>query len=201
VIIAFYNKRRINSEAVRLRFEAINRGGRILSRLYGRAPAIFSTWRRSTIQGPTTLGAIVFYKNEADELIYASIGGVSAIFNLILFLALFRSGIGVTISAPVAFLSAAIANYIMWVLVLFKHEARWKAPAEILSYLSVVGYVALVDLLVTKSLFNIDLSSIVAKLTATIVSFILYFMGRRFFVFLEKSSGPWQSQRQCFCDR
>ncbi|WP_319407675.1 glycosyltransferase [uncultured Desulfosarcina sp.] len=55
-------------------------------------------------------------------LIFLFIGGVAAIFNLILFLSLYDTGIQASISAPIAFIVAAIVNYVLCVLILFKHQ-------------------------------------------------------------------------------
>ncbi|WP_155315496.1 bifunctional glycosyltransferase family 2/GtrA family protein [Desulfosarcina alkanivorans] len=129
-------------------------------------------------------------------LLYIFIGGFAALFNLALFLAMFHAGINATVSAPVAFSAAAIVNYILCVLILFKHQAKWKAPLEWLAYAGVVAGVACVDLMVTNYLLGIRLSPMISKLSATGVAFILNFLGRRFFVFPEKPSGPWRPQRQ-----
>lgn len=129
-------------------------------------------------------------------LIYVFIGGVAALFNLVLFLAMFNAGIDASMAAPSAFASAAIVNYLLCVLILFKHQAKWKAPIEWLAYMGVVGVVGGVDLVVTKNLLLIGLTPITAKLTATCMAFILNFLGRRFFVFPEKPSGPWRPQSQ-----
>ena len=71
-------------------------------------------------------------------LIYTVIGGVSAVANLILFLALRQAGIRDFISIPSAFFIAAILNYLLCVALLFRHRARWEAAAEAGIYLGVV---------------------------------------------------------------
>ncbi|WP_319410097.1 bifunctional glycosyltransferase family 2/GtrA family protein [uncultured Desulfosarcina sp.] len=129
-------------------------------------------------------------------LIYLFIGSVAALFNLFLFLAILNAGVPTSISAPVAFASAAIVNYLLCVLILFKHQARWKAPFEWLAYTVVVCCVAYVDLVVTEFLLNGGLSPTTSKLTATGMALILNFLGRRFLVFPEKPSGPWIRQGQ-----
>jgi dolichol-phosphate mannosyltransferase len=129
-------------------------------------------------------------------LIYMGIGGMAALVNLMLFLAMFYANIKITISAMVAFAMAAIVNYFLCVLLLFKHQAKWKAPLELLSYLLVVCSIALVDLLITITLLNNNYSPFISKISATTLSFVFNFMGRRFFVFPEKPSGPWHPQRQ-----
>ncbi|WP_319523971.1 bifunctional glycosyltransferase family 2/GtrA family protein [uncultured Desulfosarcina sp.] len=129
-------------------------------------------------------------------LIYLFIGGVAAISNLFLFLSLYKTGIQASISAPIAFMVAAVVNYALCVLILFKHQVRWKAPLEMLAYTGVVGAVACVDLMVVKYLLHIGSPPVIAKLAATGMALILNFLGRRFIVFPEKPSGPWQPQNR-----
>jgi dolichol-phosphate mannosyltransferase len=129
-------------------------------------------------------------------LIYLFIGGVAALFNLVLFLAMFNAGVDASVAAPVAFTSAAVVNYLLCILILFKHGAKWKAPIEWLTYLVVVCCVAYIDLLATKYFLNTGWSPTISKLMATGLAFILNFLGRRFLVFPEKPSGPWLKQSQ-----
>jgi dolichol-phosphate mannosyltransferase len=129
-------------------------------------------------------------------LIYLFIGGSAALINLVLFLSMFKAGIAATISAPIAFFVAAIANYVLCVLILFKHQAKWSAPMEWLTYAVVVCGVAWVDLLVTKYCLLMGASPTNAKLTATGLAFLLNFIGRRFLVFPEMPAGPWRPQGQ-----
>ncbi|WP_319405996.1 bifunctional glycosyltransferase family 2/GtrA family protein [uncultured Desulfosarcina sp.] len=129
-------------------------------------------------------------------LIYLLIGGTAALFNLIIFLGMYNTGIDASISAPVAFVAAAAINYLLCIFILFKHQAKWTAPMEWLTYVLVVGCVAWVDMAVTRYLLTIGYSPTVSKLTATGIALILNFLGRRFVVFPEKPSGPWRPQNQ-----
>ncbi|PIE67009.1 MAG: glycosyl transferase [Deltaproteobacteria bacterium] len=129
-------------------------------------------------------------------MIYLFIGGAAALFNLLSFLGLYHAGIEASISAPVAFIAAAVLNYVLCILILFKHQAKWNAPLEWLTYSIVVILGAGVDLLVTNYFLGLDTSPTTAKLTATAIAFILNFLGRRFLVFPEKTSGPWRPQSQ-----
>jgi putative flippase GtrA len=129
-------------------------------------------------------------------LIYLFIGGTAAVFNLVLFMVLYRSGIEATISAPIAFVAAAIVNYLLCILVLFKHQAKWSAPMEWLTYSIVVGCVAMIDLMVTRYCLAMGASPATAKMSATAIALVLNFIGRRFFVFPEKPSGKWMPQNR-----
>ena len=83
-------------------------------------------------------------------LLYMVIGGISAVFNLLLFLLLYHSGVTITVAAPVAFLSAAGLNYALCVLLLFRHTAQWNSLTEFMIYLLLVGVLAGVDLSLTR---------------------------------------------------
>ncbi|WP_319525630.1 bifunctional glycosyltransferase family 2/GtrA family protein [uncultured Desulfosarcina sp.] len=125
-------------------------------------------------------------------LVYVFIGGVSALFNLVLFLGLFHAGIRPAGAAIVAFTTAALLNYLLCISILFKHRAKWKAPVEWITYAGLVCAVACVDLVVTQKLLFTGFSPEISKLSATGIAFLLNFLGRRFFIFPEKPRGPWR---------
>jgi len=127
-------------------------------------------------------------------IIYFFIGGICAVMNLSLFLGLLSVGVNTTVAAPVAFAVAAAANYVLCILLLFKHKAQWNSALEIIFYIAVVATVGLVDLGITEWMTQFGKTPTVAKLTATLVVFILNFTGRRFLVFSEAESGPWAPQ-------
>jgi glycosyltransferase involved in cell wall biosynthesis len=127
-------------------------------------------------------------------LIYLLIGGTAAILNLITFLSLFHLGIAIIIAAPTAFLLSAGVNYLLCITILFKHKAKWNSFTEILVYLIVISAVGLLDLWITKGLLSVKFSAPISKITATGITFILNFLGRRKMVFPEKSLGPWSPQ-------
>jgi putative flippase GtrA len=79
---------------------------------------------------------------------------------------------------------------------LFRHKARWNSVLEIAVYLLVVILAGLFDLGITKLFLFMGASPSISKLVATVLVFILNFVGRRFFVFPEPSSGPWTPQIQ-----
>jgi len=127
-------------------------------------------------------------------LIYLFIGGVAALFNLGSFLTMLAIGMSVNTSAPVAFILAAILNYVLCIFLLFRHKARWNSVSELLIYWLVVGGVCLIDLAVTKSLIFAGTTPGIAKMWASIIGLLFNFLGRRFLVFPEPRSGPWKAQ-------
>jgi dolichol-phosphate mannosyltransferase len=121
---------------------------------------------------------------------YLIIGGTAAVVNLALFLLLYGLGIVASIAVPVAFVVAAIANYVMCIKTIFRQKAKWPLGLEILAYVAVVLIAAIIDSSVTLGLLGL-LPAWSAKLCGTAVSLIANFVGRRFFVFSEPSRGPW----------
>ncbi len=130
----------------------------------------------------------------AQFLLYLLIGGCAAVINLIIFRIMLSSGLSLTISTLSAFIIAAVVNYLLCILILFRHKARWNSWTEILIYVVIVGVVSLFDLGITKSLFKFGASPLLSKTVATALVLILNFSGRRYFVFPEPTSGPWRSQ-------
>lgn len=127
-------------------------------------------------------------------LIYLFIGGISALFNLLIFLLLFNAGLEVVIAAPAAFILAAVVNYYLSISLLFRKNAKWGTKTEITIYSMVVLVLGVFDLVVTYLFLELNFSPEYAKISATLITFILNFLGRKYLVFPEKSSGPWKAQ-------
>jgi len=124
--------------------------------------------------------------------IYLFIGGIAGLVNLALFLALYSRGIEVVVAAPSAFITAAIVNYLLCILFLFRHKARWNTTFEFLIFIGVVSVVGMIDLYLTKFLLLNGLSAALSKIIATMIGLFLNFLGRRFLVFPESAVGPWK---------
>ena len=127
---------------------------------------------------------------------YLFIGGVSAVFNLAFFLLALACGYSTTFSALTAYFLAAALNYLMCILLLFRHKAKWSAPKEIAIYLLVVCALGIVDAGMTRFLMQTGMAAWISKSTATVVGLILNFAGRRLLVFPEASSGPWKERQE-----
>jgi len=129
-------------------------------------------------------------------LIYLFIGGAAAIINLLVFMTLFNSSVQVEIAAPVAFVSAAIVNYLLSTSILFRSKIKWNAGLEIMLYTILVMAIGAFDLYFTKLLLHTGFSPQLAKLLATGLGFILNFTGRKYLIFPEEKSGPWKPQEE-----
>jgi len=125
-------------------------------------------------------------------LSYLNIGAIAALLNLIIFSILLSIDIPVQYAAPIAFIVAAAVNYLLCIMILFRHKARWRAKTEISIYIIVVAIAGIFDLAITKFFISINFSPIISKLIATIIVFILNFLGRRFMVFPEPLVEPWK---------
>ncbi len=125
---------------------------------------------------------------------YLFIGGFSALINLAVFLGAYWSGYSATVSTLSAFLLAAALNYVLCILLLFRHKAKWSAPREIAIYLFMVCVLGILDVELTKFLLKTGLVPWIAKSAASLVGLVLNFAGRRLLVFPEPASGPWQPQ-------
>lgn len=134
-------------------------------------------------------------------LLYLFIGGLAAVVNLFVFLGMFSAGLSVTISAPTAFIAAAIVNYLFCILILFRHKVRWNSTTEMSFYVLVVGMVGVFDLGITKLLLASGASPAISKMVATGLALILNFIGRRFFVFPDPSSSSWRPRKDLSGDK
>ena len=129
-------------------------------------------------------------------LIYFFIGGVSAIFNFLIFILLYNNGISTNISVPIAFFLAALLNYLLSISILFRHKARWNSIYEMIIYIIVVVVLGMFDLFFTSILIKTIHSPQTSKLISTAILFLLNFLARRYIVFPESKSGPWKPEYQ-----
>jgi len=129
-------------------------------------------------------------------LLYLFIGGVAALVNLAAFLFLSSVDLPVAMAAPAAFAIAAAVNYLLCILLLFRHKARWNTTGEIVCYSLLVLTVAGVDLRTTQFFLSSGASAVSAKLAATAVGLVFNYLGRRFLVFPEPAAGDPSGKRK-----
>ncbi len=128
-------------------------------------------------------------------MVYIGIGGLSALVNYLVFVQLYYAHVSIRYAAPIAFIIAAATNYILSIVTLFRHKARWNSLWEVVLYAGVVITVGALDLGITTGLYRLDYTAESAKVVATLLGLIFNFAGRRFIVFPEPSSGPWKPSR------
>jgi len=122
-------------------------------------------------------------------MIYFLIGSTAALFNLAIFGAMtYGEAFSVNIAVTAAYLAAALLNYWLCILILFRHNARWGSALEFLIYGAVVVFGLGIDVFATQALIQFDTPSLLAKGLASVVLFVANFWMRKMFVFPEKQS-------------
>ena len=116
-------------------------------------------------------------------LLYLFIGFACALVNMFFFIILLSYGLTFTTSTIIAFLIAAACNYILCLLLLFKHKARWSAPGEVIAYIITLCIMGTVDYGVTACLSNIGIGAAWSKALASIIGFVGNFLLRKYLVF------------------
>lgn len=116
-------------------------------------------------------------------LIYFFIGAICASANILLFSFLILAHVPIVPAVIVAFALAALLNYILCLMLLFRHKSRWSAPGELASYIMVVVIMGLLDLGVTVGLTWFGLAPLASKTISTLIGFVGNFLLRKYIVF------------------
>ena len=116
-------------------------------------------------------------------ILYFVIGGMAAVADLLFFKIAMASGMPVHYAVPTAFAGAAILNYFLCILILFRHKARWGTAGEIAAYILTVLVMGVVDFGITAGLLACSWPAMAAKTLATFCGFVGNFFLRRNFVF------------------
>ena len=124
-------------------------------------------------------------------LLYLGIGAAAAMVHLSLFLLFLALGAGLATALLTAAVPALAADYLLCTALLFRRQARWSQPAEILVFLLVALVTVLVDLYCTGALVLHGFAPWSAKLLGSAVILPLAFVGRKYLIFPEQESGEW----------
>ena len=116
-------------------------------------------------------------------ILYTFIGGVCAIANLAIFIMLMSYNVNFAYSVWIAFLVAAMLNYWLCAVILFRHKAYWNGPMEFLMYCLILVIMGTCDYFFTLGLICLYMSTVGAKLVSTIICFIGNFLLRKYCVF------------------
>ena len=116
-------------------------------------------------------------------ILYFVIGGAAAVADLLFFQIALAAGMAVDHAVPAAFAAAAVLNYFLCILILFRHKARWGTAGEIAAYILTVLVMGVVDFGITKGLIVCGLPAMAGKTVATLCGFVGNFFLRRNFVF------------------
>jgi dolichol-phosphate mannosyltransferase len=119
-------------------------------------------------------------------LMYFNIGAICGVVNVALFTALYRNGLSIGWAVATGFVVAAVLNYLLCILILFRHKARWNTAGEIIAYFATICFMGLLDYGMTIGLTGLSLTPTFSKILATLVGFFGNFLLRRFLVFPER---------------
>ena len=119
-------------------------------------------------------------------IIYLFLGGATAFVNLSLFVLLYSLSVHLLIAAGVSFVIAAIVNYFLCIHFLFRHNASWRTPVEVLLYAVLVVVIGILDVSITDFLSLEFAHPVWGKIMACTLLFFLDFLGRKYIIFCEK---------------
>lgn len=121
-------------------------------------------------------------------LLYILIGGVSALVNICAFLLLCKISPNLLFNVALAFIISALVNYILCILLLFRHKARYSSFGEIIAYIITLVIMGALDYWVTLGMILLGSSNFWAKAISSLVGLFGNFALRKYFVFLEKKN-------------
>jgi putative flippase GtrA len=119
-------------------------------------------------------------------LLYFLIGLGAALVNIGGFTSLLAAGLGPGLAIALAFVLAAVVNYLLCIAILFRHKAFWSTAGELFTYLITVALMGLFDYGFTIGLLALGASPFWAKSWAAALGFAGNFILRRWLVFREK---------------
>ena len=116
-------------------------------------------------------------------LLYLFIGGTAALANLVGFAVFLGYGASLMYSIIGAYILSAAVNYILCILILFRHKACWNTFGELAAYTVTLAVMGFLDYGITTGLIAVGMRVIVAKATASILGFFGNYLLRKYFVF------------------
>lgn len=116
-------------------------------------------------------------------ILYFFIGAVCAVTNVLLFSIFITGGLSLMPAVVCAFILAAIINYLLCILILFRHKSRFATTGELAAYITGVLIMCAADYGITASFVLLGVSDIWSKCWATLLGFIGNFILRKYFVF------------------
>ena len=120
-------------------------------------------------------------------LLYFFIGGTAALANLICFAVCLRYDMEVLPAVIGSYVFSAIVNYILCILLLFRHKACWNTFGELLTYTITLAVMGVFDYWITIGLAGLGCGLVFAKALSSVVGFFGNYLLRRYFVFFLRS--------------
>ena len=120
-------------------------------------------------------------------ILYIIIGGISALANILSFMIFVNIFDNLIVNVALAFIISSAINYILCILLLFRHKARWSSAGEILTYIITLIIMGSIDYYSTYLLLAAGFNNFFAKTISSAVGIVGNFLLRKYFVFPEKS--------------
>ncbi|MBO7147767.1 MAG: bifunctional glycosyltransferase family 2/GtrA family protein [Lentisphaeria bacterium] len=120
-------------------------------------------------------------------LLYFFIGGTAALVNLICFAVMTSYSMTLLPAVIGSYVISAVVNYILCILLLFRHKACWSTFGEFMAYTITLVIMGGIDYGITVGLIHIGIGMIFAKFLASIVGFFGNYLLRKYFVFFLKN--------------
>jgi glycosyltransferase involved in cell wall biosynthesis len=125
-------------------------------------------------------------------LMYLIVGGIAAAFNLALFNLLYNDQNNLLLATVISFYSAALVNYLLSMLLIFRKNVQWKPALETVIFMCVISVIAAYDYFATQFLISQHMAPFIAKAIASVTGLIFNFVGRKYLVFFEPANEDWK---------
>ena len=116
-------------------------------------------------------------------LLYLFIGGTAALTNLIVFSIFLEYEVKMLPAVIGAYLISAAVNYVLCILILFRHKACWNTFGELLAYTLTLIIMGVLDYGVTMGLMFLGLGAVLSKAVSSVLGFFGNYLLRKYFVF------------------
>ena len=116
-------------------------------------------------------------------LLYFFIGGSAALANLVCFAVWMHYSPKLLPAVIGSYLVSAAVNYILCILLLFRHKACWNTFGELAAYTLTLAVMGLLDYGVTYGLISIGIGAVFAKAVSSLIGFFGNYLLRKYFVF------------------
>ena len=121
-------------------------------------------------------------------LLYLFIGGTAALANLVCFAVLLDRSVPMFYAVTGSYILSAAVNYILCILILFRHNACWNTFGELAAYTATLAVMGFIDYGITVGLVAVGTGVIFSKAIASILGFFGNYLLRRYFVFFLRSA-------------
>ena len=116
-------------------------------------------------------------------LLYLFIGGTAALANLISFAVCLHCQMPMFYAVIGSYVLSAVVNYLLCILILFRHNACWNTFGELAAYTVTLVVMGFLDYFITVGLIGIGTWVLASKAIASILGFFGNYLLRKYFVF------------------